>query len=72
VKVSHDSGSDEESNEESSAGEESTDSREVEVDSVESFFSRQQPIYTSPLFPPAVDAYNEDEVRHMRQLILFI
>jgi len=35
----------------------------VEVEAVESFFSRQRPVYTSPVYPPDVDAYNEDEVR---------
>jgi len=66
MKDSHETGSEEESLEESSAGEETTDSVDVtDVDKVESFFTRQRPVYTSPVFPPDTDAYNEDKVRTM-------
>jgi len=62
---SHETGSEEESHEESSAEPEETDSRDVlpEVDSIASFFTRQRPVYTSPAYPPDVDSYNEDKVR---------
>jgi len=50
--------------EESSAGAETTDSKDaVEADSVESFFTRQRLVYGSAVYPPDVDAYNDDEVR---------
>lgn len=62
---SHETGSEEESHEESSAGAETVDSRDViaETASIESFFTRQRPVYTSPVFPSDADAYNEDKVR---------
>jgi len=70
---SHETGSEEVSHEESSAGAETTDSRDVQdVDAVESFFTRQRPVYTSPVFPPDADAYNEDKVRLIRQLLLML
>jgi len=73
MKASHETGSEGDSHEESSAAAESTDSRDVvEVDAVESFFTRQRPVYTSPVFPPDVDAYNEDQVRLISQLILLL
>jgi len=63
---SHETGSEELSHEESSAGEEIADSRDVpEVEPVESFFTRQTLVYTSPVYPPDIDAYNEDKVRLM-------
>jgi len=65
MKGSPETGSEEESHEESSAGAEAVDSKDVvaEVESIESFFTRQRPIYASPVFPPDADEYNEDKVR---------
>jgi len=64
MKGSHGTGSAEESHEESSAGAETAESKDLQdIHPVESFFARQNILYTSPVCPPDADAYNEDKVR---------